>query len=119
MKGMTNVESDANIERIEQKMEIKSHTIELVEDPFGILSGNRYELFLHIEIPEDDELFSEKGLKIKVLLIEDEKGYHLSHYHIIEAITDRILDFELDEDEEQLIEAYCIEQAKEYQNAKE
>lgn len=45
MKGMTNVESDANIERIEQKMEIKSHTIELVEDPFGILSGNRYELF--------------------------------------------------------------------------
>ncbi|MGG0716898.1 DUF6509 family protein [Robertmurraya massiliosenegalensis] len=100
-------------------MEIKSHTIEQIEDPFGILSGNRYELFLHIEVPEDDELFTEKGLKIKALLIEDDKGYHLSHYHIIENTTEQILDFELEEDEEKLVEFYCIEQAKAFQTEEE
>lgn len=100
-------------------MEIKFHTIEQIEDPFGILSGNRYELFLHIDVPEEDELFSEEGLKIKVLLIEDNEGFHLSHYHIIENTTEKILDFELEEDEEKLIESYCIEQAKAFQSETE
>lgn len=90
-------------------MEITGHRIEKIEDPFGILSGNRYEFFLEIEVAEDDELFSEKGLKIRVLFIEDEQGYHISHYHIIENTTEKILDFELEEEEEQLLEAYCKE----------
>lgn len=90
-------------------MEITGHTIEKIEDPFGILSGNRYEFFLEIEVAEDDELFSEKGLIIRVLFIEDEQGYHISHYHIIENTTEKILDFELEEEEEQLLEAYCKE----------
>lgn len=93
-------------------MEITDHTLELIEDPFGILSGNRFEFFLHIEVPEDDELFSEKGLKVKVLIIEDENGIHMSHYHIIENTTEKVLDFELEEDEEQLILDYCREQLK-------
>ena len=95
-------------------MEITGHTIEQIEDPFGILSGNRYEIFIHIEVPEDDELYSEKGLKIKVLLIEDETGYHISHYHIIENATEKVLDFELDEDEEELVKAYSIEEVKKF-----
>jgi hypothetical protein len=95
-------------------MEITGRTIEQIEDPFGILSGNRYEIFLHIEVPEDDELYSEKGLKVKVLMVEDEKGYHISHYHIIENTTEKVLDFELEEDEEQLVKDTSIEEIKKF-----
>lgn len=88
-------------------MQITSYTLEKIEDPFGILTGERYEYFLDIEVDEDDELFSENGLKIKVLYIVDDNGGRISHYHIIENTTERILEFELEEDEEQLIADYC------------
>lgn len=91
-------------------MEIIDHTVEKIEDPFGILSGERYEFFLHIEVPEDDELYSEKGLRIKALVIMDEKGFQLSHYHILENTTDKVLDFELEEDEEEILKKYCQKQ---------
>lgn len=88
-------------------MEITSHSVERLEDPFGILSGERYEFYIGISVPEDDELFSEKGLKVKVLFIVDEKGERISHYHIIENETEEVLDFDLDEDEEQMLFDYC------------
>lgn len=94
-------------------MQIIGHDVELIEDPFGILTGNRYEFFLHIEVPEDDELYSEKGLKIKVLVVENEGKYHISHYHIIENATDKILEFELEEEEELLVKDYCVKQIEE------
>lgn len=91
-------------------MEIISHSIERLEDPFGILSGQRYEFFIQINVSEDDELFSDKGLKVKVLFIHDEKGDRISHYHIIENETEKVLDFDLDEDEEQILYQYCKDQ---------
>lgn len=90
-------------------MDITGYTVEKIEDPFGILSGERFELFLNIEVPEDDELYSEKGLKIKVLYIVDGDTSKMSHYHIVENTTERVLDFELEEDEETLIESFCKE----------
>lgn len=94
-------------------MEIISHTVEKIEDPFGILSGERYEFFLNIDVPEDDELYSEHGLKIKLLYIVDGEASRISHYHIIENNTEKVLEFELEEDEEQLLESYCKENLKE------
>lgn len=91
-------------------MEISSHSIERLEDPFGILSGERYEFYIHINVSEDDELFSDRGLKVKVLFIRDEKGDRISHYHIIENETEKVLDFNLDEDEEQQLFHYCKDQ---------
>lgn len=88
-------------------MEITSYTIEKIKDPFAILSGDRYEFFLHIEVPEDDELYSEQGLKLKVLYIVDETGSRVSHYHIIENTTEKVLEFELEEEEIKLIEEFC------------
>lgn len=96
-----------------KKMEITDHTVETIEDPFGILTGNRYEFFLHIEVPEDDELYSEQGLKIKVLFVENEGSYHISHYHIIDNTTEKILEFELEEEEELLVKEYCQKQIEE------
>lgn len=88
---------------------ITNYIVEKLEDPFGILPGDRFEFYLHIDIPEDDELYSEKGLLIKVLYLIDEKGARILQYHIIEKESQHYLDFALDDEEEQLIEAYCKE----------
>lgn len=90
-------------------MNITGHTVEKLEDPFGILSGERYEFFLNIEVPEDDELYTENGLKLKVLFVIEEGISRISHYHIIENTTEKYLDFELEEDEIKMVEAYCKE----------
>jgi hypothetical protein len=90
-------------------VKITGHTVEKIEDPFGILSGERYEFYLNIEVPEDDELYSEKGLRLRVLFVIDERGANISHYHILENTTEQVLDFELEDEEEQLVEAYCKE----------
>ncbi|AIE60359.1 DUF6509 family protein [Bacillus methanolicus] len=94
-------------------MNITGHKVNKLEDPFGILSGERYEFFLDIEVPKDDELYTENGLKLKVLYIIEEGNSRISHYHIIENTTEKILDFELEEDEVKMVEAYCKEHVNE------
>jgi Family of unknown function (DUF6509) len=100
-------------------MNITGHTVEKLEDPFGILAGERYEFFLDIEVPEDDELYSENGLKLKVLYIVEEGNSRISHYHIIENTTENILEFELEEDEIKMVEAYCTEHVGEAESTME
>jgi hypothetical protein len=90
-------------------LNITGHTVEKLVDPFGLLSGDRYEFFLEIEVEEEDELYSEKGVGIKVLLVVDEKGARISHYHLYERGTDKVLDFALEEDEELTVFNYCKE----------
>ncbi|MFC4322706.1 DUF6509 family protein [Litchfieldia salsa] len=88
-------------------MKIISHTVEKLIDPTGILLGERYEFILNIEVPEDDELYSEHGLKIKAIFVVNQSDVRLAQYYIIEQVTEVILDFELEEDEEILIKDYC------------
>jgi hypothetical protein len=90
-------------------LNITGHTVEKLVDPFGLLSGDRYEFFLELEIDEEDELFSDKGIGMKVLFVVDEKGSRISHYHLYESGTEKILDFALEEDEESLVFEYCKE----------
>lgn len=86
---------------------INGHIVEKIEDPFGLLSGERYEFFLEIEVDEEDELYSDKGVGIRVLFIVDEKGPRISNYHLYESGTDNVLDFALEDDEEELVFNYC------------
>ena len=88
-------------------LNITGHTVEKLVDPFGLLSGERYEFFLEIEVEEEDELYSEKGVGIKVLFVIDEKGPRISHYHLYERGTEKVLDFALEEDEELTVFNYC------------
>jgi hypothetical protein len=88
-------------------LNITGHTVEELVDPFGLLSGNRYEFFLEIEVEEEDELYSEKGVGIRVLFVVDEKGERISHYHLYERGTEKVLDFALEEDEELTVFNYC------------
>ncbi|MEH6995223.1 DUF6509 family protein [Neobacillus drentensis] len=90
-------------------LNITGHTVEKLVDPFGLLSGDRYEFFLELEIDEEDELFSDKGIGMKVLFVVDEKGSRISHYHLYERETEKILDLALEEDEESLVFDYCKE----------
>ncbi len=90
---------------------IISHTVAYLEDPFGILSGERYEFLLQLEVPEDDELYTEKGIYLKVLFIIDDTET-ISHFHLYEVETNRYIDFELEQDEEDLVFLYCQEQIR-------
>lgn len=91
-------------------MNIIKHEIEEIVDPTGILAGKRYECILHLDVEEDDELYSENGVYVKVLLAMDDNGHRLLSHHLYEENTNKYLDFELEEDELAVILSYCLEQ---------
>jgi hypothetical protein len=90
-------------------MNITGHTVEKLEDPFGLLTGDRYEFFLDIDVDEDDELYSEKGIGLKIIYVIDDNGSKISHYHFFEKSSEKVLDFALEEDEEDLVKNYCAQ----------
>lgn len=91
-------------------MDITGHAVEKLHDPTGILEGDRYEFFLTIDVPEDDELFSENGITLRVILSVGENEQKIVQYNFIEQITNQTLDFALEEDEEIIVTNYCIQQ---------
>lgn len=86
-----------------------SYTVEQIKDAFGILSGQRYEFVIDVEVEEDDELYTENGLHIRTLYLEDEGKSELLKYELIEKVTNRYIDLELEEDELQAVEKFCKE----------
>jgi hypothetical protein len=91
----------------ENTMNLTLHSIEKLDDPFGILSGDRYEIFFNLEVPEDDELYHEGGLLLKVLYVVEETNTRVSHYHIYEQDTNNFLDFALEDEEEAMVKEMC------------
>lgn len=91
-------------------MNINSYTVEQIKDPTGILSGLRYEFFLSLEVDEEDELYSEAGISLRVLYYKDEQNSRILNYHF-QTGTGEILDFALEEDEESEILQFCSEHA--------
>jgi hypothetical protein len=90
-------------------MEITGYTIEQLKDPFGIINGDRYEFFLDIEVGDDDELFNENGLVLKVLFGVDEDGGKILNYDLMERSTNNFIDLALEEDELETTAAFCSE----------
>ncbi len=88
-------------------MNITGHTFEKLEDPFGLLSGERYEFFLELEVDEEDELYSDKGIGLKVIFVSDENGDKITNYYLYERGSEKILDLALEEDEETVVLTYC------------
>ncbi|WP_225999528.1 DUF6509 family protein [Paenibacillus sp. BJ-4] len=86
-----------------------SYTVEQIKDAFGILSGQRYEFIIEVEVEEDDELYTENGLHIRALYLVDEGESKLLKYELIEKVTNRYIDLELEEDELQAVENFCKE----------
>lgn len=90
-------------------MNITGHTVEKLDDPFGLLTGDRYEFFLQLEVDEEDELYSDKGVGLKLIFVVEGLENKMSSYYFFEKGTGEVLDFELEEDEVELVMNYCRE----------
>lgn len=88
-------------------MEITDYSFHKINDPTGIMVGDRYEFLLNVEVEEDDELYTEAGLELRVILALEENGARIAHYNFIDKKTRNALEFGLEEDEEQEVLAYC------------
>jgi hypothetical protein len=94
-------------------MNITGSTIEKLEDPFGLLSGERYEFLIELEVDEEDELYSESGVGLRVIYVIENGKDKITNYHFYERGSDKVFDFALEEDEEEMILTYCRQNAKE------
>jgi hypothetical protein len=83
--------------------------VDQIKDAFGILSGQRYEFIIDMEVEEDDELYSENGLYIRALYLVDEQKSGILKYELIEKVTNRHIELELEEDEVQAVADFCKE----------
>jgi hypothetical protein len=90
-------------------MNITEYSVEKLLDPTGILTGDRYEFILDIEVDEDDELHSEQGVYIKLILAIEEDTAKIPQYQIFERVTDTYLDFALEDEELEEILQFCKE----------
>lgn len=75
-------------------MHISSYTVEEINDPTGILSGERYEFFLDIDVDEDDELYLEQGIRLRVLFYKGEDEMKILNYHFQENNNEEILNLD-------------------------
>jgi len=88
---------------------ITEYSVELVKDPFKILSGKRYEFQIDLDIEEEDELYSENGIYIKVIYKVDEEQGSIVKYDLVEKSTNRYLDLDMEAEEEEALAAFCKE----------
>lgn len=89
--------------------EITSYTVEWVKDPFHIIPGKRYEFTLDIEVEEEDELYSEQGLSLRVIYGVEESRSGIVKYEFLERGTGKYLDFEMEAGEQEAVEQFCKE----------
>lgn len=90
-------------------MYIKDFTFHKINDPTGIMESDRYEFLLTVEVDEDDELYTEAGLDLRVIMAADSEGARIAHYNFVDKQTGKALDFALEDDEEVEVQAFCRE----------
>lgn len=87
----------------------KGYNVENVKDPFGILTGKRYEFLIELDVPEDDELYVENGVTARTIVKVVEEQISIVSYELQETTTGELLDFDLEEDEEEALLLFCKE----------
>jgi hypothetical protein len=91
-------------------LKITSYEVDKLNDPTGIITGDRFEFLLGIEVPEDDELFDESNsLDLRVILVIEESEARIVQYHFLNRSNGKVLDFGLEEEEEVIVLAFCKE----------
>ncbi|MEG0260573.1 MAG: DUF6509 family protein [Lysinibacillus sp.] len=88
-------------------MDITQFSVEEILDPTNIIEGKRYEFLLDIEVDEEDELYSEAGIEIRVLIGHIGEEVRLLNYYIMDKEENEYLDFALEDEEEQIIVDFC------------
>ncbi|MHA6482951.1 DUF6509 family protein [Paenibacillus sp. strain BS8-2] len=89
--------------------EITEYTVEQIKDPYGIIAGERYEFVLDLEVDEEDELYQEEGVRLRVVYAKEGDSSRIVKYEFLIAASGKYLDMEMEEDEEQAIFAFCKE----------
>lgn len=91
-------------------LEFTSYKVDNLKDPFGILTGKRYEFMVNVEVPEDDELYVEGGISVRAIIkVDDEGQTSIVSYDLQETTTGQILEFDMEEDEEEALLLFCKE----------
>lgn len=93
-------------------MNITQFSIEEILDPTNIIEGKRFELLLDVEVDEEDELYSEAGLEIRAIVGVLDQNVRVINYFIIDKKDNAYLEFELEEEEQQMILNLCHEELK-------
>ncbi|MGM7720158.1 DUF6509 family protein [Metabacillus sp. Hm71] len=88
-------------------MKIIESKIEKLEDPFGILTGERYEIILTLDIDEEDVLYSKNGIVLNLIFAVEGEQAKIAQYHFIEKTTELVLDYALLDDEIKEVTNYC------------
>jgi len=88
-------------------MNITGYSVEKLKDPTGILTGERFEYILDLDIDEEDELYSENGVGLRVLFYKNGDDSKILNYYFLSS--DQILEFALEDQEEKEIEKFCNE----------
>ena len=88
-------------------MELNEYVVKKMNDPTGILTGERFEYRIYITFDEDDELYSETGTGVRVIYAVDDEVGRIATYNFFDRATEKALDFELEEEEEAKILEFC------------
>jgi len=91
-------------------MNITQFSIEEILDPTNIIEGKRYEFLIDVEVDEEDELYSEAGIEIRVLIGHNGDDVRILNYFIIDKAENEYLDFALEDEEEASILQFCREE---------
>ncbi len=91
-------------------MEITQFSMEEILDPTNIIEGKRYEFILDVEVDEEDELYHEAGIEVRVLIAEKGEELFVLNYFVMEKAEGEYLDFALEEEELNEILAFCKEE---------
>ncbi|RUL50340.1 DUF6509 family protein [Lysinibacillus antri] len=92
-------------------MEITQFSLEEIKDPTNIIEGKRYEFLLDVEVDEEDELYTEAGIEVRVLVGQKSpEETTILNYFLIDKTDNKYLDFGLEDEEEEMILAFCKEQ---------
>ena len=91
-------------------MEIGAFSVEEIKDPTNIIEGKRFEFLIDLEVDEDDELYSEAGIEIRVIAGQKEEEVRILNYFLIDKADNEVLDFALEEEEEAMILRFVQEE---------
>ena len=98
-------------------MEITAFSIEEIKDPTNIIEGKRYEFLLDVEVDEEDELYSAAGIEIRVIAGQKDEEVRVLNYFLTDKADNQMLDFALEEEEEEMILQFVREELNKQQNA--
>lgn len=86
---------------------ITEYSAEKMKDPFGILTGDRYELMLTLEVEEDDELHHDDGVTLRVVYLSEADTAKIVKYEFQTTTSGQYIDMEMEEDELEFVAAFC------------